>query len=326
MRTFWKELTTSIFMGAILPGLVVSHGAKLQQRVAESEPIPVIMETEPETEYRSYLIKLRNLDDSVTEIELERYLVGVVLGEMPAYFEEEALKAQSVVARTYTLLTDTKNLKHGDGSICTDPACCQAYVSTMEYLESGGTGESVDKVTAAVNATAGEVLMYDGELIEATYFSCSGGITEDAQAVWGTDYPYLRSVASPGEENASCFTDTAIFSLAAFRERLGEPLTGNPATWFGSVTYTAGNGVATMVIGEKEYTGTELRRLLGLRSTIFEVEVTADQIRIHTKGYGHRVGMSQYGAEAMAVNGSSYDQILSHYYQGTQLVSRFNTQ
>ena len=189
----------------------------------------------------------------------------------------------------------------------------------MEYLERGGTGESVEKVTAAVNNTAGEVLLYQGDLIEATYFSCSGGITEDAQAVWGTDYPYLRSTASPGEENASCFTDTVTFSFDAFQERLGEKLSGNPGEWFGPVTYTAGSGVATIVIGGKEYTGTEIRRLLGLRSTIFEVAVTEGEIRFHTKGYGHRVGMSQYGAEAMAVGGNTYDQILAYYYQGTEL-------
>lgn len=326
MRTFWKELMISVFMGAVLPGLIISHSARFSTKKADEEIIPVIAEIQREEKLPSYPIKLREKDGVVTEMELERYLLGVVLGEMPAYFEEEALKAQAVVARTYTLRTHTLGGKHGDGSICVDPSCCQAYISVMEYLERGGTGESVEKVTAAVNATAGEVLLYDGELIEATYFSCSGGNTEDAREVWGTDYPYLRSVASPGEENASCFTDTMSFSFDAFRERLGVPLTGNPATWFGPMTYTAGSGVATIEIGGKEYTGTEIRRLLGLHSTIFAVEVSDTEIQIHTKGYGHRVGMSQYGAEAMAVDGSTYDQILAHYYQGTQLVSQFALQ
>lgn len=323
MRTFWKELLRSIFMGAVLPGLIISHGVRMQLREVEADTIPIITEAEPELEVQSYPVKLRQVDGTVTEMELERYLVGVVLGEMPAYFESEALKAQAVVARTYTLRIHMQGGKHGDSSICADPGCCQAYVSVIEYLERGGTGESVEKVTAAVNATAGEVLLYEEELIEATYFSCSGGITEDAQAVWGTDYPYLRSVSSPGEENASCFTDMVSFSFDAFRERMGMQLTGNPETWFGAVTYTAGSGVATIVIGGKEYTGTEARRLLGLRSTIFEAEVTEGEILIHTKGYGHRVGMSQYGAEAMAVAGSTYDKILAHYYQGTELADMY---
>ena len=316
MRTFWKELTTSIFMGAVLPGLIISHGAFLQPGTEQTETIPVIAETETG---HTYAIRLRQRNGTVAETDLEEYLVGVVLGEMPAYFESEALKAQAVVARTYTLRIHTRGGKHGDGSVCTDAGCCQAYVSVMDYLERGGTGESVQKVTAAVNATAGEVLMYEEELIEATYFSCSGGITENAQAVWGTDYPYLRSVVSPGEENAACFTDTVSFSSDAFQERLGVRLAGNPAAWFGQVTYTPGRGVDTIVIGGKEYAGTEVRRLLGLRSTIFEVAVTEGEIRFHTKGYGHRVGMSQYGAEAMAVGGNTYDQILAHYYQGTEL-------
>ena len=320
MKTFWKELIVSVFMGAVLPGLIVSRGTLYDPVPDETDPIPVIEETGP---VRTYAVMLRQGDGTVTEIDLERYLIGVVLGEMPAYFESEALKAQAVVARTYTLRIRSQGGKHGDGSICTDPGCCQAYVAVTDYLELGGTGESVEKVTAAVNATAGKVLLYEQKLIEATYFSCSGGITEDAEAVWGTDYPYLRSVVSPGEENAACFTDTVSFSSDAFQERLGVRLAGNPTAWFGQVTYTPGRGVDTIVIGGKEYAGTEVRRLLGLRSTIFEVAVTEGEIRFHTKGYGHRVGMSQYGAEAMAVDGSTYDQILAHYYQGTELTDLY---
>ena len=322
MKTFLRDLMVSIFMGAVLPGVILSHRTLLYPGMVETEEIPVIEETET---HRSYSVKVRQTDGTVTETELERYLVGVVLGEMPAYFEPEALKAQAVVARTYTLRIHTQGGKHGDGSICTDPGCCQAYVTVMDYLEQGGTGESVEKVTAAVNATAGKVLLYEQKLIEATYFSCSGGTTEDAQAVWGTDYPYLRSVSSPGEENAACFTDTVSFSFPAFQERLGVQLDEDPAAWFGPVTCTAGSGVAVITVGGKEYTGTEMRRLLGLRSTIFEIEVTEKEIRIHTKGYGHRVGMSQYGAEAMAVGGSTYDRILAHYYRGTTLAD-WNTQ
>ena len=316
MRTFWKELIMAVFMGGVLPSLILSHGILFQQVPEEADSSPVVVETQPE---KSVPVCIRLGDGTQTVMDLDQYLVGVVLGEMPAYFEEEALKAQAVVARTYTMRIHMNKGKHGDGSICTDASCCQAYLPAVEYLERGGTGESLAKVKTAVSATSGEVLHYLGELIEATYFSCSGGVTEDAQAVWGTDYPYLRSVPSPGEEFASVYADTARFSFEAFQERLGEKLTGEPSTWFGSVTYTAGEGVATIEIGGGEYTGAQLRSLLGLRSTVFTVEVTPDAIIFHTKGYGHRVGMSQYGAEAMAVNGSTYDAILAHYYQGTEL-------
>ena len=156
-------------------------------------------------------------------------------------------------------------------------------------------------------------------MIEATYFSCSGGRTEDAVAGWGTDIPYLQAVDSPGEEQAKHFTDSVLFTAKEFAACLGANLSGAPAKWLGSVTYTQGGGVATMVIGGKTYSGVDLRRKLGLRSTAFSMMAVGDQIHITTKGFGHRVGMSQYGAEAMAVAGSSYKAILQHYYPGVVL-------
>jgi stage II sporulation protein D len=321
MRKFWKDMTASVFMGAVLPAIVFSHGAWLMPGTPAAEPVSVSVpvETVCAEERKTIGINLLQTDGTVAQAELEQYLVGVVLAEMPAYFEGEALKAQAVVARTYTVKTVASGAKHGESTICTDSQCCQAYISVMDYLERGGTGQSVEKVRDAVSATAGKVLVYEDKLIEATYFSCSGGITEDAQAVWGTDYPYLKSVVSPGEEGASVYTDTAFFTFQQFQNCLGTSLSGNPSEWIGAVTYTPGNGVDRMMIGGREYTGTQLRSLLGLRSTNLSVELTEDGLEIYTKGYGHRVGMSQYGADAMAVNGSNYAEILAHYYPGTEL-------
>ena len=177
----------------------------------------------------------------------------------------------------------------------------------------------MEKVRSAVLDTAGYVLTYEGELIEATYFSCSGGSTEDAAAVWGTDYPYLRSVTSPGEENASHYCDTIRFTPEQFQEHLGRTLEGMPWDWFAEKTYTPGGGIDTMTIGGEDYTGTQLRKLLKLPSTAMTISASADTITVVTRGYGHRVGMSQYGADAMAVTGSDYTQILAHYYPGTTL-------
>jgi stage II sporulation protein D len=218
-----------------------------------------------------------------------------------------------VVARTYTLRSAEADYKHTQADVCTDHTCCQAYVEPESY--SGGAS-ALDKVYAAVKATSGEVLTYGGELIEATYFSCSGGSTEDAVAVWGTDFPYLRAVDSPGEENAAHHEDTMQFTKQELEAKLGVKLTGN---WLGKTTYTTGGGVDTVQIGGKIFTGKQLRVLLGLRSTAFTIDAAGGEITITTRGFGHRVGMSQYGAEAMAVTGSNFEEILYHYYQGTQL-------
>ena len=314
MRPIWKDIMLAVFLGMVLPGLMLEWAAmKLEPReqelVAEAAPsssVPLPM-------------KLTAEDGTVVQMDMDEYLVGVVLAEMPASFEEEALKAQSVAARTYTRKAWESGGKHGDGSVCTSAACCQGYLPEAAYISRGGTQEAADKVRSAVMATSGCVLTYEGTLIEATYFSCSGGSTEDAVAVWGTDYPYLQAVESPGEESAAHFTDTVSFTPTAFQQALGTVLSGSPAGWFGPVTYTEGGGVASMTIGGEVYSGTRLRTLLGLRSTNFTIS-PGEEITITTKGYGHRVGMSQYGADAMAAAGSTFREILSHYYPGTEVI------
>lgn len=306
-----KEILFSGILGCLFPAVLVAVLAPAVPLLQKTET------TEPPPEAESQTVRVWDGEET-TEKTLESYLVGVVLGEMPADFELEALKAQAVVARTYTcrrLLSP----KHESAQVCTDPACCQAYVSKNTYLQSGGTQEGIDRVCQAVEETAGQVLRYQGELIEATYFSYSGGRTEDAAAVWGTDVPYLQSVDSPGEEQATHYIDTVTFTAREFQEKLDLSLTKPVENWLGKVTYTAGGGVATMEIGGREFTGTELRKKLGLRSTAFVMTALQDSITVTTKGFGHRVGMSQYGAEAMAVQGSDYRQILAHYYLGTEL-------
>lgn len=266
-----------------------------------------------------YDISVVDEQGNVHNMEMGEYLTCVVLCEMPANFEPEALKAQAVVARTYALRRQKKGSKHPNGDICMDASCCQGYISVEEYLASGGQKDAVDKIRSAVEETEGEVLLYDGELIEATYFSCSGGLTEDASAVWGSDIPYLQATESPGEEKATHYTDTVQYSTEEFADRLGRSIETSPSSWIENVTYTAGGGVENMRICGVDYPGTELRSLLGLRSTAFRLSIVGDTVTITTKGYGHRVGMSQYGADAMAVQGKTYEEILKHYYQGVEL-------
>lgn len=257
-------------------------------------------------------------EDGLKDLGLEEYLVGVLLLEIPGDFHMEAQKAQAVVARTYALRTTQFKEKHENSAICTDPGCCQGYRNPEEYLLAGGSEERVTLARKAVDETKGWILTYDGMPIDATYFSCSGGKTEDALAVWGVDIPYLQSVSSPGED-AVHNDDTVEFTLESFQEALGQNLWGAPNRWFGQATYTRGGGVESMIIGGKLYSGTTLRTLLGLRSTAFSVSVSGDAILITTKGFGHRVGMSQYGAQAMALSGDRYTEILAHYYPGTKI-------
>ena len=316
MRRIWKEIGTALLLGGVLPSLMVNASALLVRENPKELPITVTTAPQAET---SMDIRLRRKDGRLEEMELEKYLTGVLLGEVPADFEPEALKAQAVAARTYTAKAVLTGGKHADGSLCTDFACCQAYLPETEYLAAGGTEEGLEKIRAAVTNTAGLVLSFEGGLIEATYFSCSGGRTEDAQAVWGTDYPYLRAVASPGEEEAAHYQDVISIDTDVFQKTLGRTLEGKPESWFGARTLTPGGGVDTLEIGGESYSGVRLRQLFGLPSTVFTVSVEGKQIVFRTKGYGHRVGMSQYGADAMAVTGSDFREILGHYYPGTKI-------
>ena len=318
MKALGRDILIAFVAGVILPAVLVRAGVALRA-TPRADPEPVAL-TEPlQTRWDCEILFLKD-DGTVVPVELEEYLVGAVLGEMPASFEQEALKAQAVAARTYAWKAFQTRGRHSDGAVCGDYACCQAYISPENYLDKGGLHQNVDKIRLAVYATAGQVLTYEGELIEATYFSCSGGRTEDAVAVWGSDFPYLRSVESPGEEEAAWFTDEEIFSRSELESALGVSLEGDPTAWFGEMTYTAGGGVKTIRIADRLFPGTKLRGILGLRSTAFSVRIEGDAVVFTTRGYGHRVGMSQYGADAMARSGEDYARILAHYYPGTELV------
>lgn len=321
MKGELKRILLSLILGVGIPWVV--FGAAWELRAWEPEAaqtLPSEEVTHPTAPKETIPVLLE--DGTVGHMELDAYLTGVLLKELPANFEEQAKMAQAVVARTYALRTVERGIKHSPPAICTKSRCCQAYISVEEYLASGGSMEAVISARLAVENTAGWVLTYEGKLIDATYFSCSGGKTEDALAVWGSDIPYLQSVESPGEEHASHYTDTVSYTSEAFQQALGVTLPGRANSWFGEMTYTQGGGVDTVVIGGSTYKGTTLRTLLGLRSTAFTLTATADSVVITTKGFGHRVGMSQYGADAMAAAGSSWEEILKHYYRGAEIDKR----
>lgn len=324
MKTLAKQIMQAFFMGVVVPGLVLGSVIRFdtggrEMPLETEQTTSATLETTQHIQITGKIIPVLQENNEIINMELEEYLCGVVLAEMPADFEIEAMKAQAVVARTYALRRYESGTKHPQGAICTNPSCCQGYLSQEAFLEKGGEQAGIFKVRSAVLETAGQVITYDGELIEATYFSCSGGTTEDALAVWGNDVPYLRSTDSPGEEEAVHYTDTVTFTPEDVESALGVQFTGGPEEWFGMVTRTNGGGVAQMEIAGRIFTGVELRALLNLRSTDFTVEASENAVTIVTRGFGHRVGMSQYGADAMAVSGSGYEEILTHYYQGTVL-------
>ena len=263
---------------------------------------------------RNYFLPVLR-EGEIVSLDLRTYLTGVLLAELPASFSEETCKAQAVACRTYALRSYDRR-RHQDAAVCTDSACCQGWLDPSTVSADRRAGAE-----AAVDATDGLAIFYDDELIDATFFSCSGGQTEDAAAVWGGDLPYLRSVPSPGEEGATHFSDEQRVPLAEFQAALrsADPSVSFPealGAWVGNVTRTTGGGVDVMVLGGRPFRGTELRKIFGLRSTAFTLTLTADEAIFKTSGFGHRVGMSQYGAEAMARTGKRFDEILTWYYQG----------
>lgn len=316
LRPLWKDVLAALWLGVLLPGIVLNAAVVLKddipQKTEQTEPL---MNTGSIPE-----ILLQKADGSREWLDINTYLTGVLLAEMPASFEPEALKAQAVAAGTYARKAAVTGGKHGDGSVCGDSACCQGFLADADYLSLGGSPESMDKVAEAVRSVSPYVLVHNGTLIEAVYFSCSGGTTEAAAEVWGADYPYLQSVDSPGEEEAVYHRDTVYFRSDEFQRMLGRTLPEDTDLWFGEVTHTQGNGVASIEIGGECYTGVQLRSLLGLRSTAFDIQAAGETIAVTTRGYGHRVGMSQYGADAMAREGDSYIRILNHYYPGAVIV------
>lgn len=258
-------------------------------------------------------VKVYRLDGTVLNLGLEEYVVGVVGAEMPATFPIEALKAQAVLARTYALRSLEKNTR------LTDTSSTQNYKSEEELKKMWGSGSStyLNKIKKAVEETKGIFLTYQGEIIDAVYHSTSNGKTEDAKNVWGNSVPYLVSVESPYDEESFTYEQEKTFSYEELSRKLGFPIDSD--TIFEIQGKTERNRVAKLLIDSQVYSGVEFRNLLGLRSATFEIEKGENEVKFITEGFGHGVGMSQYGASGMAKHGSSYEQILKHYYNGVTL-------
>lgn len=281
--------------------------------------------------YKTYnTIKLLHTEaNEVEEVDLDTYLYGVVSAEMPASFEEEALKAQAVVARTYTIYKIVNNDgKHGEADICDDSACCQAWISEEDRKEKWNEDErenNWNKIVNAVNSTQGKIITYNGEPINAFFHSNSGGETETPVNVWGgSDYPYLQTVATSGEDAYSQYSSEATFSKEEFEEKIKEVHSDFEIDFSNDdcieiKEYTDGNRVKTIKIGNLELSGVEVRNIFGLRSANFKVTVEEKNIKFEVTGYGHGVGMSQTGADSLAKEGKTYEDIIHHYYTDVEI-------
>lgn len=321
MKWNFQQVLGAFIIGLIVPMVVMQIGARVIPPVQDSQSTTTqpTQQTNPQVNQKQpEKINVLKASGEIEEMELEEYLVGVILAEMPTSYSSAALQAQAVVARTFTLKRQQEQ-RHKLGAVCTDYACCQAYVSEEDYLDGLGYEEDVKKAAEAVKATEAEVVLYEDDLILATYFSCSGGRTEEAVAVWGVDYPYLQAVESPGEENMTDYMKQMFFSEEELEQALNRELTGSPQSWLGWTTYTTGGGVNTMYFAGFQYSGVELRSLLKLNSTVFTMKAQDGGVLITTLGKGHRVGMSQCGAEVMALEGCTYQEILKHYYPGIRI-------
>lgn len=325
----WAFLWLGLFT---LPVLVITPWTSTTLPISTSTPEPPILETQSPTTATAFSdddIILKVLDgDTVIEMTLGEYLVGVVSAEMPASFHIEALKAQACAARTYTLYQMLNGSVHGDtADICTDFACCQAYVHLEDAAADWGTlaADYESRIRSAVYQTSGETIDYEGSPILAVFHASSAGQTRQAGAVWVSDLPYLQSVDSPETaDTVPNYNTEVVYTQSELRQLLLtlDPrivLGDDPATWLTNPITEDGGSVVTVDIGGQSVTGTTLRSALSLRSACFTWSWADDSCTFSVTGYGHGVGLSQYGSNTMAIDGATYQEILTHYYTGVTL-------
>ena len=319
MRTIVAAALLCLVIALMLPLLFAGGGQAAPEASAEPESAAGGLDSE-----LSFTVLTA---DGVETVTMSDWLPGVVAGEMPALFEEEALKAQAVAARTYIMYSmGREKPAHPEADVCDDPACCKAHSTDEALREKWGESyeENMARVLEAVRSTDGEYMSYGGEVIQAVFHSSSAGRTEDSAAIWQAE-PYLVSVESPETaEDVPSYVTSVTVSPEDFREAVlavhpeaefGE----DPAFWLGAAVRDASGRVESVDIGGTQVPGTELRTIFKLRSTAFTLDYTAEGFLFTVTGYGHGVGMSQYGANVMAEDGADYEEILTHYYPGAEL-------
>lgn len=257
---------------------------------------------------------------------LDQYLVGVLAAEMPANFPEEALKAQAIAARTYILrccdFAGGTN-KHGAVNVCSNPAHCQAYIPAEEMTGHWGKNSPtyIDKISRAVTATAGLALTYEGKLVTTPYSAVCGGRSADCAEAWGSDLPWLISVDCPFDQEAPKYSSQVSLTLEEVATKLGVTLA--QAGSLRLIRQGDSGRVIKAAAGNQEFSGGEIRQKLGLNSTLFSWTKEGDNLIFQVRGYGHGVGLCQWGARGMALAGYDCESILAHYYSGTELAQTY---
>lgn len=287
----------------------------IKTEILDIEKIEKPKPKEPENVVNKQLVTLHRSNGTIEQIELEDYVTGVVAAEMPALFQTETLKAQAVVARTYALKRISKN------ETLYDTHTHQSYKDINQLKSYWGSNfdNYYNKIKKAVAATKNEYITYNNNYIDALYHSTNNGKTENAAQVWGDSYSYLISVDSPWDKEAPTYLRETTKDLKIITSLLGIEL--NDTSDIEIINYTDGNSIDKIKIAGKEFSGKYIRETLGLRSTDFNIEIKNNEVIFTTKGYGHGVGMSQYGANGMAKEGYNYKQIIAHYYPNTKLTN-----
>lgn len=335
MKKILIYLLSFILIIFIIPALLTRRTSPVNsnEKISNQEEQNVENQTQTsnqnEYNYSKYgtISLLHKKTGEVEQVNLDEYLCNVVSAEMPANYEIEALKAQAIVARTYTIYK-ILNKKHDTADICDDSTCCQAWISKDDRLarwEESQRESNWQKIVSAVNDTKGKVITYDNKAIDAFFHSNSGGVTEVPVNVWGgTGYPYLQSVETSGEDAYTQYSSEVVLTQEQLINKLKEKYSDISIDFSNSddikiMEYTESTRVKTVKFGNHEISGVEARSLLGLRSTNFEISIDGDNIKFSVKGYGHGVGMSQTGADSMAKQGSSADDIIKHFYTGVEV-------
>ncbi|WP_203363509.1 stage II sporulation protein D [Bacillus sp. REN10] len=316
-HSIWFVMVALFFTAIVIPSLLVlSFSSKDEEKGAMKETnktTPNAPAEEPAVEVAVF----RSGTSQTENFPLEQYVAGVVASEMPAEFEKEALKAQALTARTFIIqhMRKGKTVNNGQAHV-TDTVNHQVFKTKEELEQLWGNDFSWKwkKINEAVKDTEGQIITYNGAPITASFFSTSNGYTENSEDYWDQPLPYLKSVESPWDQQSPKYRSQTRLSLREFERKLGVFVKGGEEVGT-IIERTPGKRIAKVKIGDKELSGREVREKLQLPSTDFSWIVQGNEVLISTKGYGHGVGMSQYGANGMAKEGKTYQQIIQHYYQ-----------
>ncbi len=333
-KAFFLLCAALLLFGSLLPWA----GYRLAQvafRTAPSEPFSAVSDASsaessavltPQSstvDADAFLIKDQSTGE-VVSVSKRDYLIGAVAAEMPITWPDEALKAQAVAAHSYALYCRDHAASPDEGWLSADPTRRQGYLTDAVLHSYWGVDYEANyaRLSALVDSVLSEVVCYDNAPAGTSYFAISNGTTEASENVWGSPLPYLVPVDSSTDRTADNYEYTVSFSSAQVSSQLTSGLgiftTGiSPESWFGTPELTASGYVASLSVCGQSITGTALRRVFGLRSACFTIQYQNDTFSITTHGYGHGVGMSQWGAKALAEQGQSYLDILSHYFPNT---------